>query len=408
VRNAELGAGRASRGALRASHSQEHPFTWRAPAAEKGMSDNPLKLLGNLGQSVWYDNIHRDMLRAGELGRMVEEDGLTGVTSNPTIFEKAITGGSAYDADIAESMAAHPDWDTEHLFNHLAVADIQAGADVLRPVYEATGGRDGMISIEVSPTLARETERTVAEARTLHAWVGRPNVMIKVPATREGLPAIETLIAEGIHVNVTLLFSLERYAEVAEAFMRGLEHRLAAGKPVSGIASVASFFVSRVDSAVDKQLGQHPQLAGEAAIANARLAYRHFLEVFDGERFRTLREHGAQVQRLLWASTGTKNPAYSDVLYVEELVADRTVTTLPPATYDAYKDHGRPQPRLERGIADAQRVLDQLQQAGINMAAVTHELEQQGVDAFVDSYRNLLASLREKTAAVAERQGSTS
>ncbi|RFA31271.1 transaldolase [Alkalilimnicola ehrlichii] len=373
------------------------------------MSENPLKLLGSLDQSVWYDNIHRDMLQAGELERMVAEDGLTGVTSNPTIFEKAITGSKAYDEAIASAVAEHPEWDTEELFNHLAVADIQAGADILRPVYDATDARDGMISIEVSPTLAHDTEGTVREARKLHAWVDRPNVMIKVPATVEGLPAIETLISEGIHVNVTLLFSLERYREVVEAYIRGLEQRLRAGKPVSGIASVASFFVSRVDSAVDKQVaaGDHAPLAGKAAIANARIAYKHFLNVFDGDRFQALREQGAQVQRLLWASTGTKNPAYSDVLYVEELIAERTVTTLPPATYDAYKDHGEPKARLVAGIEAAETTLQQLSRAGVDLAAVTKALEVQGVEAFVESYRNLLSALEEKRAAISTREAAS-
>ncbi|HEX5513607.1 MAG TPA: transaldolase, partial [Gammaproteobacteria bacterium] len=317
------------------------------------MSMNPLKSLGSFGQSVWYDNIHRTMLRTGELARLVAEDGVTGVTSNPTIFEKAIIGGKAYDDAIEAAVRQHPDWDAAELFNHLAVEDIRAAADVLRPVYVATNGQDGMVSIEVSPTLAHNAAGTVAEARKLHAWVDRPNVMIKVPATVEGLTAIETLIADGINVNVTLLFAVERYAAVAEAFIRGLEQRAAAGKPVDHVASVASFFVSRVDTAVDKQLEQlnaDRALLGKAAIANARAAYQVFLEIFDGARFRDLKAAGAQVQRLLWASTGTKNPNYSDVLYVEELIADRTVNTMPPATYDAYRDHGQPAARLLDGL----------------------------------------------------------
>lgn len=370
------------------------------------MSTNPLKLLGSLGQSVWYDNIHRTMLRTGELERLVEQDGLAGVTSNPTIFEKAIIGGTAYDADIETAVRSHPEWDAAELFNHLAVEDIRAAADVLRPVYDATSGADGMVSIEVSPTLANDADGTIAEARKLHAWVDRPNVMIKVPATREGLAAIQTLIADGINVNVTLLFAVERYAEVAEAFITGLEARARAGQPVDHIASVASFFVSRVDTMIDKQLeqaGAPQQLMGQAAIANARLAYRVFLDLFDGERFRDLKARGAQVQRLLWASTGTKNPAYSDVLYVEELIADRTVTTLPPATYDAYRDHGEPKARLVEGLDDAQRVIADIEAHGIDLKAVTAQLEQDGVEAFVVSYQNLLQALQEKTAALEQR-----
>ena len=296
-------------------------------------------------------------------------------------------------------MRAHPEWDAAELFNHLAVEDIRAAADELRGVYDASDRRDGMVSIEVSPTLARDAAGTIAEARKLREWVDRPNVMIKVPATREGLEAIETLIGDGIHVNVTLLFSVERYAAVAEAFIRGLEARSQRGLPVTGIASVASFFVSRVDSAVDKHLASdpaHQALLGKTAIANAQQAYRVFLDIFDGERFRALASAGAQVQRLLWASTGTKNPNYSDVLYVEELIAERTVTTLPPATYDAYKDHGHPQARLAQGLDQAGPVLSAIRQAGVDLDAVTARLEEEGVEAFVVSYRNLLRALGEK------------
>jgi len=368
------------------------------------MSINPLKALGGLGQSVWYDNIHRTMLTDGELERLVREDGLKGITSNPTIFEKAMSAGHAYDQAIADAVARHPDWDAEELFNHLAVADIRDAADVLRPVYEASGKTDGYVSIEVSPTLAHDAEGTVAEALKLATWVDRPNVMIKVPATEAGLPAIEALIDRGVSVNVTLLFAVERYAAVAEAYIRGLESRARRGEPLGHIASVASFFVSRVDTAVDKELDAQPQfheLRGKAAIANARAAYRLFLDLFDGPRFAALRGQGAQAQRLLWASTGTKNPAYSDVLYVEELIGDRTVTTLPPATYDAYKDHGEPAPRLMAGLDGAPEVLARLRAAGIDLAGVTARLEREGIDAFVDSYRNLLGALRDKMTGLA-------
>lgn len=370
------------------------------------MSTNPLKALSSFGQSVWYDNIHRTMLREGELARLVTEDGLTGVTSNPTIFEKAITGGAAYDEAIADAVRGHPEWDAAELFNHLAVEDIRAAADVLRPVYDASAGQDGMISIEVSPTLAHDAAGTVAEARKLHAWVDRPNVMIKVPATQEGLSAIETLIADGININVTLLFAVERYAAVAEAFIKGLEQRAAAGQPVDHVASVASFFVSRVDTAVDQQLeslSAGAELQGKIAIANARAAYALFLEIFDGPRFSALKAAGAQVQRLLWASTGTKNPDYSDVLYVEELIAERTVNTMPPATYEAYRDHGEPAARLLAGLDDAPRLLQQVAELGVDLPAITAQLEREGVDAFISSYQNLLQALAGKMAALEQK-----
>ncbi len=368
------------------------------------MSTNPLKSLHALGQSIWYDNITRAMLREGELARMVEEDDLAGVTSNPTIFEKAITSSADYDASIEAAAQAHPDWDTAELFNYVAVEDIRAAADVLRPVYDRTAGHDGMVSIEVSPALAQDTEGTLAEARKLHAWLDRPNVMIKVPATRAGIPAIEALIADGINVNVTLLFSVERYIEVAEAFIRGLEKRAAQGLPLERVASVASFFVSRVDTAVDAQLGADSPLRGKAAIANARLAYRRFQELFGSERFAALRARGAQVQRLLWASTGTKNPEYSDVLYVEELIAPETVNTVPPATYEAYKDHGQPQARLLDGLEGAEDILKQVEAAGVDLPAITERLEIEGVDAFVKSYNNLLQALAQKLEKLREQR----
>jgi transaldolase len=337
---------------------------------------------------------------------MIEDVGIRGVTSNPTIFEKAITSGDAYDEAIADAMRLSPDWDAADLFNHVAVEDIRAAADVLRPVYDASNGQDGMVSIEVSPTLAHDADGTVAEARKLHAWIDRPNVMVKVPATREGLSAIETLIADGININVTLLFAVERYAAVAEAFIKGLEQRRAAGKPVDHVASVASFFVSRVDTAVDQQLEQLPggsELLGQAAIANARAAYRLFLDIFDGDRFSALKAAGAQVQRLLWASTGTKNPNYSDVLYVEELIAERTVNTMPPATFEAYRDHGHPAARLLEGLAEAPQVLQRVADLGVDLAAITAQLEREGVAAFIASYENLLQALTEKTAALEQQ-----
>ncbi|QIT56459.1 transaldolase [Aquisalimonas sp. 2447] len=366
------------------------------------MSTNPLKALGQLGQSVWYDNIHRDMLDGGELARLVTDDDLRGVTSNPTIFDKAISGGDTYDNAIAAALRENAELSSAELFNHLAVADIRDAADVLDPVYQRTGGEDGMVSMEVSPALAHDTDGTIAEARRLWAWMDRPNVMVKVPATAEGVPAIETLIADGINVNVTLLFSLRRYAEVVDAYLAGLQQRARRGEAVDHVRSVASFFVSRVDSAIDPRLdGELATLRGTAAIANAQCAYRHFEEVFDGGRFDDLRALGAREQRLLWASTGTKNPDYSDVMYVEALIGDRTVNTLPPATYDAYRDHGDPKPRIHDGMDTAAATLSRLEQAGIDLAEVTATLERDGVQAFLDSYNNLLRSLDDKASALA-------
>lgn len=369
---------------------------------------NPLRALATLGQSVWFDNLHRRMLEDGELAGRVRDDGLTGVTSNPTIFEKAMAGTRHYDAAMARCLSARPDLQAEELFFELALSDIREAADLLRPVYEASGARDGMVSMEVSPALADDTAGTVAQAREIHRRLERPNVMIKVPATAAGLPAIEALIADGINVNVTLLFDTGRYAEVAQAYLTGLRRRQAAGLALQPVASVASFFVSRVDTAVDAQLeasGAGPALQGTAAVANAAVAYRHFLDVFDGPEFAGLRAAGAQEQRLLWASTGTKNPRYSDVLYVESLAAPRTVTTLPPATYDAFRDHGRAEQALAAAMERAPRVLADLQAAGVDLGAVTARLEAEGVAAFVESYRNLLQSLERKVGALSrERQ----
>lgn len=369
---------------------------------------NPLRQLAALGQSIWFDNLHRRMLEDGELSGRVRDDGLTGVTSNPTIFEKAMAGSRHYDGAMVRCLSAHPELQAEELFFELALADIREAADLLRPVYEASDARDGMVSLEVSPALADDTAGTVAQARELHRRLQRPNVMIKVPATAAGLPAIEALVAEGINVNVTLLFDTGRYAEVVRAYLAGLRRRWAAGLPLQQVASVASFFVSRVDAAVDPQLeasGAGPELQGTAAVANAAVAYRHFLDVFDGPQFAELRSAGAQEQRLLWASTGTKDPRYSDVLYVESLAAPRTVTTLPPATYDAFRDHGRAEEALAGAMDRAPAVLAGLRSAGVDLGAVTARLEAEGVEAFAQSYRNLLQSLEQKVSALArERQ----
>lgn len=362
--------------------------------------DNPIHALLAHGQSVWYDYIRRDLMVDGELSRLIAEDGLRGMTSNPTIFDKAISETELYDEALLRAVEATPEAGPEALFYDLAIEDIRLAADAFLGVYEESGGRDGYVSLEVSPELAHDTQATVAEARALFERVNRPNLMIKVPATLAGLPAIETLVAEGVNVNVTLLFALERYRAVLEAYLRGIERRVAAGLPVERVASVASFFVSRVDGVVDKQLAaggaQAQALLGKAAIANAKLAYAHFRKVVGSERGQALERAGAQRQRLLWASTGTKNPDYSDVLYVETLIGPDTVNTLPPATYAAFKDHGRVATTVTDGLEAARAVIDALPGLGIDLAAITERLEAEGVQAFADSFRHLLAGIAAK------------
>lgn len=372
------------------------------------MAENPLLKLADLGQSVWYDNIHREMLRTGELARMVEEDGLKGVTSNPTIFDKAITGGTEYRAALEELTVAHPDWSAREYFFALAKDDIRAAADVLRPVHEATGGRDGFVSLEVSPDLAHETEKSIVEAHELHAQVDRPNVLIKIPATREGLPAIERLIADGISVNVTLLFSVERYVEVVEAYLRGLQERRRRGEPLHGVVSVASFFVSRVDTLLDQMLEARAReaeaaererllaLRGKLAVANAKLAFLRFRELFGSTEFGALAAEGANVQRLLWASTGTKNPEYSDVLYLESLIGPNTINTVPPATYAAFKEHGRVALTLEQDLDTAPALFEEAKRRGIDVAGAMRQLEDEGVAAFEKSFESLLRHIEDK------------
>jgi len=369
---------------------------------------NPLKRLQDYGQSVWYDNIERKMLRSGELARMIKVDGLRGITSNPTIFEKAIGGSNDYDTSIARQLSGVNHAEPRDVFFSLAIEDIQAAADLLRPVYEASGGHDGMVSLEVSPDLAYDTDATVQEALRLHERLARPNTMIKVPATRAGVVAFETLVAAGINVNVTLLFSVDRYKEIAEAYIAGLETRLRRGQSVAGIASVASFFVSRVDSAVDKWLDarigqsdgaareQLQRLLGKAAIANAKVAYEWYQRIFGAPRFEQLHEAGAATQRLLWASTGVKNPNYSDVLYVDSLIGPDTVNTMPPATYDAYKHHGKPRVTITENLDQAHDQLTALKQAGVDLGAVTDQLESEGVKSFAKSFDNLLAVITTK------------
>ncbi len=362
---------------------------------------NPLKVLwADFGQAAWLDYIERDLLTGGGLARYVTDDGVRGVTSNPSIFKAAITGSQSYDADINAFLEAHPDAATTELYEALAIRDIQMAADVLAPVYESSAGTDGFVSLEVSPHLAHDTAGTEAEAHRLWRAVDRPNLMIKVPATAAGIPAIENLIAAGIHVNATLMFSLADYEAVATAFIRGIEDR----DDPSGVASVASFFVSRVDTKIDAALeaigtDEALGLRGRAAIANSRLAYRRFLELFHAPAFAEMAARGAQVQRPLWASTSTKNPDYLDVLYVEELVGPETVNTLPTATLEAYRDHGRPQARVAASFDEDEALLARLGALGIDLDAATTQLQKEGVTAFADAFDQLMTALENKRAA---------
>jgi len=364
---------------------------------------NPLRRIQNFGQSIWYDNIERRMLQSGELARLIHEDGLRGITSNPTIFEKAITTSNDYDDSLAKWLYTAARQDSRALFFNLAIEDIQGAADLLKPVYDATHGRDGFVSLEVSPDLAYDVEGTIAEAERLHDRVNRANLMIKVPATQEGVLAFENLVMKGINVNVTLLFSVERYKEVVEAYLVGLETRVRQGLAISGIASVASFFVSRVDTAVDTLLKVHSttnpdaaQLQGRIAIANAKLSYAWYQQIFNSSRFEKLRQAGAATQRLLWASTGTKNPDYSDVLYLDSLIGPDTVNTVPPATYAAYKDHGEPRTSLTEVMDEAKQQITMLKSLGIDIETVTKQLETEGVQAFAKSFTNLLKAIDAK------------
>jgi transaldolase / glucose-6-phosphate isomerase len=372
------------------------------------MATNRLAAVYELGQSSWYDNIRRGLITSGELQHLINDDAVVGITSNPTIFEKAIDGSTDYD-DAIKKLVDQGVTDPRQIFEALAIEDIQMAADVLRPIFERTNGQDGYISLEVSPDAAHDTQKTIAEARSLFRRVSRPNVMIKIPATAEGLPAIEQMIYEGVNINVTLIFALDRYEAVAEAFIRGLEHRLRDGQPVTGIASVASFFVSRVDTLVDKLLddvatqtqesGSREEAAalhGRAAIANARIAYEKYRGIFHGQRFEQARQAGASPQRCLWASTSTKNPAYRDTLYVESLIGPETVDTLPPQTIVAFQDHGVVAVTLDKDLPAMHTVLDRLAAIGVDMARVTQQLEVEGVKSFADSFDKLIASTGEK------------
>lgn len=370
----------------------------------------PLKALKAHGQAVWMDYIRRNMLENGELRRLVEEEGLSGVTSNPAIFQKAIGESADYDSQLETLLRHDPDAPVSRLYEELAMEDIRSAARVLRPTWDASGGGDGFVSLEVSPHLAYDTDATVAEARRLWREVAQPNLMIKVPATQEGIPAIEALLAEGIHVNITLMFSLAHYEAVAQAYLRGLKR----SPDPSRVASVASFFVSRIDSKLDpvlEELGTADALAlrGTIAVANSKVTYRRFQEIFHGPDFAPLRNRGARPQRVLWASTSTKNPSYRDVLYVEELIGPDTVNTLPPQTVEAFRDHGEVRASLEDGVDGAQRRLDRLADLGVDFSQVTEELQREGVEKFIEPFDRLLAALEEKrremTPAAAESAG---
>jgi len=364
---------------------------------------NHLLELRALGQSVWLDYIRRNLITSGELKRLVD-DGLGGLTSNPTIFDKAIAGSADYDEQLQQLLAVDPNMQPVALFDAIEIADIQAAADVLRPVYDRTDGADGFVSIEVSPSLANDTAGSIAEARRLWNAVQRPNLLVKIPGTPEGIPAILTLIAESINVNITLMFSMAHYEAVANAYISGLERNFQPQR----VASVASFFVSRVDTAVDKALekiGTPEALAlrGTIAVANSKLVYQRFREIFSSDRWKTLAKRGARVQRVLWASTGTKNPAYSDVLYVDSLIGADTVNTLPPETLKAFRDHGKVRETVTEGLDQARAAIERLGKLGVDLHAVTEQLQVDGVKAFADSMEKLLQSLEEKRAKIARR-----
>ena len=380
--------------------------TNRAATLPEQKTGNPLKELLAYGQSVWLDYIRRDLLTSGELQRLVKEDGLRGMTSNPTIFEKAIAGSKDYAQQLQE-LAKRKDLDAKGVFENIAIKDIQDATDVLRPVYDESKKHDGYVSLEVSPTLAHKTKDTLDEARRLWKTVNKPNTMIKVPGTEEGIPAFHQLISEGININVTLLFAQDVYEKVAWAYIEALEARVKNGGDISSIASVASFFVSRIDTLIDgmiadllkdSKLAADRQallrsLQGKVAIANAKLAYQSYKEIFSGPRWEALAARGAQTQRVLWASTSTKNPAYRDVLYAEELIGADTVDTMPPATIDAFRDHGKVRASLEENVDDARRVMNDLERAGISMKMVTDQLTDEGVKLFDDAFAKLLAAV---------------
>ncbi|HSL88934.1 MAG TPA: transaldolase [Ignavibacteriaceae bacterium] len=351
--------------------------------------------LAKLGQSIWFDYIKRDLITSGELQRLIDM-GLRGMTSNPTIFDKAISGSTNYDDDIRQLLSK--DLSIEEIYELLALKDIAMAADLLLPVYKSTNGYDGYVSIEVNPHLAHKTNETIEQAKRLFKSLDRPNIMIKIPATLEGLPAITEVIGSGINVNVTLIFSNENYKLVAEAYIKGLEKLDSSGGDVSKIASVASFFVSRVDTSCDKELEAigNKELQGKIAIANSKVAYELSHEIFSGERWNKLKSKGAKVQRLLWASTGTKNPDYPDTLYVDELIGADTINTIPPATLDAFLDHGKLSITLDKNLKEAKEQLTTLAHLGIDLEKITDKLQTDGVKSFADSFDSLLKSISEK------------
>jgi len=376
---------------------------------------NPLLQLKSLGQSVWYDNIDRSQLTSGQFKRLLDEDGVVGVTANPTIFEKSISSGHAYDEQINQLIREGKS--TNEIYEALIIQDIRTVADILRPIYDSANRQDGLVSLEVSPDLAHDTEGTLSEVRRFWKMVDRPNLMIKIPGTPEGIPAVLQALTEGINVNITLIFSISTYRQVAEAFISALEARRTAGEDISHMASVASFFVSRVDTLVDKLLEdkvkatsntseqQHlKSLEGKAAIANARLVYQDFKKIFNTPRFAALKQAGAYVQRPLWASTSTKNPAYRDVLYAEELIGPDTVDTMPLETIENFRDHGRVRLSIEDNLEEADQVFDALEKIGIHYDQVTKQLQDEGVQKFADSFHTLFEGIAEKRKAIETQQ----
>jgi transaldolase len=360
------------------------------------MANSPLHQVSQLGQSVWIDSLSRGWLKTGELTRMMDEDAVVGVTSNPTIFQKAMSEGEWYDDQLREVIKQEDD--AKEIFLQVAMTDIEEACDLFRPVWDGGKGKDGYISMEVDPNLAYDTDATIEEAVRFHDWVERPNLYVKIPATAPGLPAIEEMIARGRNINVTLIFSLQRHTEVAEAYIRGLERLVEAGGDPAKVASVASFFVSRVDTEADRRLDEvaHPELKGKLAIANAKLAYQAYKQIFSGERWEALAAKGATKQWCLWASTSTKNPEYRDVMYVEELIGPETVNTMPRETIEAFQDHGRVALTLEKDLDEAKRVVEQLAEAGVDYDDVTLTLEREGVQKFIDSFTELLEGIKAK------------
>jgi transaldolase len=360
------------------------------------MAKSRLHQLAELGQSLWIDSLSRGWLRSGTLAKWMEEDALTGVTSNPTIFQKAMAEGEWYDDQLRDVLKEEDD--LKETFLQLAMADIEEACDLFRKVWDEGDGKDGYISMEVDPNLAYETDVTIEEAARFHDWVERPNLYVKIPATEPGLPAIEEMIARGRNINVTLIFSLDRHMEVADAYIRGLERLVEAGGDPAKVGSVASYFVSRVDTEADGRLDEagHPELKGKLAVANAKLAYQNYKEKFSGDRWEALAAKGATPQWCLWASTSTKNPEYRDVLYIEELIGHGTVNTMPRETIEAFQEHGEVALTLEEGIDEAKQVFEQLEAAGVNYDDVTETLEREGVQKFIDSFKELLEGIEAK------------